>query len=170
MNRKGFTLVEILAVIAVIGIIVTGTYATFNRSWRNNQTDICESDLRELSNGFSSYFVDYGNIVIPDDANYEAVLKDTVAMLNRGYINNQIEVASISPDKKSAKLSTKFKTDPWGNKYELNLNTYSADADGNIPGLIVIYSKGVDGKSSINTYKDGNYGDDVVAVVQPKTD
>ena len=167
-RKKAFTLVEMLAVIAVVGIITAGSYMSLNRTWRNNQTDICESDLRSLSGGFSSYFVDYGNIVIPNDINYNNVLDGVVNTLNRSYLSNEIVVTAISSDKKNVELTTKTKKDPWGNKYVIDVYTYNGADKESVPGLVIIYSKGVDGVSSLSNYKNGNYGDDVVAVVEPK--
>lgn len=168
MKKRGFTLVEILVTIAVIGILITCTAVTYNRVWRNSQIDTCESDLRDISSSFSSFFVDYGNIVIKDDTNYEAVLDETVEILNKQYLTHQIAVTEIATDKKSVKLTTKTKNDPWGNKYNFDIYTYSGDDKESIPGLILIYSKGVDGKSNHTTYKEQNFGDDVIAIVEPK--
>jgi prepilin-type N-terminal cleavage/methylation domain-containing protein len=168
VKRNAFTLVEILITLAVISIVITGSTVTYNKVWRNNQIDICESDLRDLSSGFSSFFIDYGNIVIKPDANYETVLNETIDILNKQYLTNQIVVIEIATDKKSAKLITKNKSDPWGNKYNFNIYTYDGDDKDSVSGLILIYSKGADGKSNHTTYKDQNFGDDVIAIVEPK--
>jgi hypothetical protein len=37
-----------------------------------------------------------------------------------------------------------------------------------IPGLVVISSNGIDSKSNIETYKNGDYCDDIAAIVEPK--
>jgi prepilin-type N-terminal cleavage/methylation domain-containing protein len=168
MKRNAFTLVEILVALAVISIVITGSAVTYNKSWQNNQIDICESDLRDLSSGFSSFFIDYGNIIIKPDANYETVLNETINILNKQYLTNQIVVTEIATDKKSVKLTTKNKSDPWGSKYNFNIYTYDGDDKDSISGLILIYSIGADGKSSHTTYKDQNFGDDVIAIVEPK--
>ena len=168
VTKRGFTLIEILVTIAIIGLLITNTVVTYNRVWRNSQIDNCESDLREISNSLSSFFVDYGNIIIKDDINYDAVLNETVEILNKQYLTHQIVVTEISPDKRSVKLTTKTKTDPWKGKYQINIYTYDGDDKESVSGLIIISSNGVDSISSKETYKDGNYGDDVIAIVEPK--
>ena len=166
--KKAFTLVEVLCVAAIIGILITATTVTFNNVWRNNQTDTCESELRDISSGLKSYLTDYGNIVIKNDMNYEAVINEVVDTMNRQYLPYTVQVDSIADDKKSVKLSAKIKTDPWGGKYQLSVYTYDGSDKDNIPGLVIISSSGTDGKRSAATYKSGNYGDDIIAVVEPK--
>ena len=47
MNKKKcFTLVEILAVLAISGILLVGTAVGVNTLWQNNRVDICESEMR----------------------------------------------------------------------------------------------------------------------------
>jgi len=167
-TKRGFTLVEILAVLVIAGIIISGTAVTYNRVWHNNQTDIAENDLRDISNAFSSYLIDYGNITISDDINYETVIEEIAEVLNKQYLTHEIKIDEISSDKKSVKLSTKTKTDPWNSQYQIDIYTYDGADRESIAGLIIVSSRGVDGKSNKANYKNGNYGDDIVAVLEPK--
>ena len=41
-KKKSFTLVELLAVIAISGILIVGTAFGVNTLWQNNRVDICE--------------------------------------------------------------------------------------------------------------------------------
>ncbi len=167
MKREGFTLVEILGVVVLIGILIAGTSVTVNRVWQNNRIDICESELRDMTTAFKSYFTDYGAIVVAPDGNYETVLNETIEILNNKYLSFAVEVTEIAADKRSAVLETKIKTDPWNNKYSLNIYTYDGADETSVSGLIVIASNGIDAQSSRTTYADGNFGDDVIAVVEP---
>jgi prepilin-type N-terminal cleavage/methylation domain-containing protein len=166
--KKAFTLIEILAVTALCGILITATTISLNKMWQNNQIDVCESELRELSNGFKSYFVDYGGIVITNDLNYETVLGEVLETLNKQYLPFQLAVNQISDDKKSVSLLSKLKTDPWHKKYTVNIYTYDGADKDSTPGLVVISSSGIDAKSSMHTYKDNKYGDDIIAIIEPK--
>lgn len=168
MIKKGFTLVEVLASLVIIGVIISATAVTYNKVWQNNQIDICENDLRDISSSFSSYMIDYGNIVIANDINYETVLEEIVDTLNKQYLSSEIKVDEIASDMKSVKLTTKTKADPWKGKYQINIYTYSGDDKDSIPGLIIITSSGVNGLSSRVTYTDGIYGDDIMAILEPK--
>ena len=167
MKRSGFTLVEILAVITITGIMIVGTVIGVNTLWQNNRIDICESELRDFGNSFKSFFTDYGEIIVYPDSNYENMLSGLVEILNNKYLSYDIEIKEISEDKRSAVFRTKMKKDPWGNKYEIDIYTYEGDDAESMPGLVIISSCGKDSKSNKTEYKNGDYGDDIVAVIKP---
>lgn len=164
MKKKGFTFVEILAVLAVIGILFTGMAVSFNKAWKNNRVDACESELREMVTAFKSYITDYGNITVDSSMDYDTVVDEIINTLNSKYLPYDVEKTGVSADGKSVILKTKVKTDPWNNKYSLHI--YTAQ-EGAIPGLIVIASSGPDSKSNETQYSSENYGDDIVAVIKP---
>lgn len=164
MKRKGFTFVEILAVIAIAGILITGSAIGFNKAWQNNRVDTCESELREMVTAFKSYITDYGIITIDTSMDYDTVIDEVVNTLNSKYLPYDVEKTGVSADGKSVTLTTKVKTDPWNNKYCLHI--YTAE-EGTVPGLIVIASSGPDSKSNETEYSSENYGDDIVAVIKP---
>jgi len=164
LKKKGFTLVEILAVLAVVGILITGIAVSFNKAWQNNRVDACESELREMVTAFKSYITDYGNITVDSSMDYDTVINEVVSTLNSKYLPYDVEKTGVSADGKSITLKTKLKTDPWNNKYSLHI--YTAQ-EGTVPGLIVIASSGPDSKSNETEYSSENYGDDIVAVIKP---
>lgn len=168
IKKSAFTIVELLTVTAIISILITASAIPLNRLWRNNQVDICESEIRELTAGLKSYITDYGGIVIANDMNYETVAGELINILNKQYFPYELRLDSIAADKRSMVLSTKIKMDPWGGHYKLSVYTYNGSDHDSIPGLVIISSSGVDGQSSIGTYKDGEYGDDVLAVMEVK--
>lgn len=166
-KKKGFTLVEILVVVAISGILIVGTAIGVNRLWQNNRIDICESELRDFTNSLKSYFTDYGPIKISADSNYETVVNETIELLNSKYLSCDTELDEVSDDKKSFRLKTKLKEDPWGNKYEFDIYTYSGADAATKTGLAIISSSGPDSKSNRTEYKNGDYGDDIIAVINP---
>ena len=57
MNKKKcFTFVEILGVLAIVSILSAAMFVGVNKIWQNNRIDICESELREMTTAFKSYF------------------------------------------------------------------------------------------------------------------
>ncbi|MBS7306114.1 MAG: prepilin-type N-terminal cleavage/methylation domain-containing protein [Lachnospiraceae bacterium] len=166
-KKRCFTFVEILGALAIISILTAAMSVGVNTIWQNNRIDICESELREMSAAFKSYFTDYSNIVIAPDANYDNVLNETVELLNTKYLPYEIKVSEIAADKKSATFETVIKQDPWKQKYRMNIYTYNGDDAGSIPGMIVISSNGADSVSNKGSYSSDDFGDDVIAVIEP---
>ena len=166
-KKKCFTLVEILAVIAISGILFVGTAVGVNTLWQNNRVDICESEMRDFTNGFKSYLTDYDTIKAESDSNYEDVMNAVVELLNSKYLSCDVEIDAVSDDKKSITLKTKAKEDPWGNKYEFYIYTYSGVDATSMPGLVIVSSCGKDSQSNKKEYKNGNYGDDIIAIINP---
>lgn len=166
-KKKCFSLVEILGVMAMVSILAVAMSVGVNKIWQNNRIDICESELREMTAAFKSYFTDYSNIIITPDANYDNVLNETVDLLNTRYLPYEIKISEIAEDKKSATFETVIKCDPWHQKYKMNIYTYSGEDAESIPGMIVISSNGADSLSNKNSYSSDDFGDDVIAVIEP---
>lgn len=167
IKKKCFTFVEILGVLAVISIITIATTVGVNRIWQNNRIDTCEAELRDMTNAFKGYIIDFGNPVIIPDSNYENTLDEMVDLLNTKYLPYKVILKETSQDKKSVTLETVIKEDPWRGKYEINIYTYSADDAESIPGLVVITSNGIDGISNKEGYADEDFGDDILAIIEP---
>lgn len=166
-KKKCFTFVEILGVLVIISILSVAMFVGVDRVWQNNRIDICESELREMTTSFKSYFTDYSNIIITPDSNYDNVLNEVVEILNTQYLPYEIKVNEIASDKKSITLETVIKTDPWGQKYRLNIYTYDGEDTDSIPGMVLITSNGADSISNKSTYSDEKFGDDIIAVIEP---
>ena len=167
MKKRCFTFVEIIGVMAVIGLLFTGTVTYINRVWQNNRIDICESELREITGAFKSFYTDYGNFTAEPDSNYETVINETVNLLNKKYLPYEIETDEIAEDKKSLKLKTKIKKDPWNNNYKLIIYTFKGEDEETVPGLVIIISGGKDAEFNSESYAEGIFGDDIIAVIEP---
>lgn len=168
MKKRAFTFAEILCAIAVIGILITGTVIGVNRLWQNNRIDICEADMREMTTGIKNYLTDYGVIEIEATDYYRDTAEEIVNELNRMYLPYKVNIVSIAGDRRSMELKTTLKDDPWGNSYQLNIYTYNG-ADADVPcGVVIISSNGADSISNKDSYSDDDYGDDVIAIVEPE--
>lgn len=168
-KRKAFTLVEVMAVIVIIGIIGAFSYKSYQTTLKNQRIDATEADLRAFSQSFSSYNIDYGSIEISDtltDAAYRDKVDEVIGILNRQYLPVEIQFDSVITGRKGFKCTTKLKKDPWDQLYEIYINT--KEETGVPSGVVVVTSKGPDRESQFNTYASNNYGDDILVIIEPK--
>lgn len=62
MKRKGFTLIEVIVVIALIGVLTSFLVPSFEKSGERAKNTKLASDLKVLDSGISLYKLDNGNL------------------------------------------------------------------------------------------------------------
>jgi prepilin-type N-terminal cleavage/methylation domain-containing protein len=70
--RHGFTLIEILVVVAIIGILMAAGFVAFTNARRGSRDARRQSDMRAMQNAFEQYY----------NANDDAYASDPNLMLN----------------------------------------------------------------------------------------
>ena len=61
----GFTLIEMLVVIAIIGLLAAIVFPVFSRVRENARRSSCQSNLKQIGLGIIQYAQDYDEIVVP---------------------------------------------------------------------------------------------------------
>jgi prepilin-type N-terminal cleavage/methylation domain-containing protein len=193
--KKGLTFVEVMIVILIIAILITISSIQYNNITNNSRIQSAENDLSGWMSDINHYIEDYGpfrvdikdgidteeeylsflcgitNEIIPDDEKDFSGFDDiSNSPLNifQSYCTNAFVIADPVNDVEFEKeenrhyiiLTTRYQKDPWGQRYKIICDTVS--------GKIVVVSAGKDTIFNINSYKIGNYGDDVILVVNPK--
>ena len=59
MKRIGFTLIELLVVVAIFLILVAILFPVFGRSFHDERSSSCRTNLRQIGLGFAIYVQDY---------------------------------------------------------------------------------------------------------------
>lgn len=84
--KKGFTLVEIMIVVAIIGIVIAIAVPGFIRARRVSQARACQANLQRIDGAIENYAMDFrlstgdevtqGNLTAPDGLITEPYLRD----------------------------------------------------------------------------------------------
>lgn len=140
-NEKGFTLIEILIVVVIIGILMVALMPKLGGFTKSSEVSATETDLRVMKNGIQQHFID----------NRDQDL--TITELNK-YSDFQLaKVSGTNPEI----YKTTTKVDAWKNPYYVYVS--------NTDRYISFYSYGPDGVKSNNPQ---DTKDDIFLVFYPK--
>ena len=93
MNKKGFTLVEIMIVVAIIGLLAAIAIPNFVRARQKAQAEACIANLRQIEGATQVWAVDTG-------------ANDTVTPGWNDLVTNYIRTQPVCPAKGNYTLST----------------------------------------------------------------
>ncbi|MFP3727434.1 prepilin-type N-terminal cleavage/methylation domain-containing protein [Priestia filamentosa] len=148
-NSRGFTLIEVLTVIVIIGLLIVFLAPNLNSFTNNSQVTVVETDIRLLKSNVQEHFVD--NPTQKLNANLLKKYFATPVQLESGYTESSDPVKYVLPEKK----------DPWGNNYEVIVGKNEL--------FVAFHSYGPNKTDDI---KDGitgdNLKDDVLAIYYPQ--
>ncbi len=65
-QKKAFTLLEILIVVAILGIMMAGAIITFNKWFIKSRDAVRKADLNAISNAVETYKLEYNRYPVPD--------------------------------------------------------------------------------------------------------
>lgn len=83
-GQRGFTLLELMIVVAIIGILAGILIPNFTHARAQAQTAACEANLREIATAFELYYAD--NQVYPTGSNTK-IVANTIASGGVNYLN-----------------------------------------------------------------------------------
>lgn len=145
-NQKGFTLIEILTVIVILGMVFSYLIPRFGGFTRNSEISAAEADIRTMKASVQQHYIDSRDEdLLLEDLNQ---LIDFKVELSEGYLETD----------NPAKYETVIKKDPWENPYYV----YVSNA-GDI--YVSFYSLGPDGTKSANPT---DPGDDIIMIFYPR--
>ncbi len=95
-KNKGFTLVELLIVIVILGILATVTVFAVRGITDKGKTSACTADQNTLQTALESYYAQNGNAIVPTEAQ----------LVTAGLIRQQSTYLAITPSNIVAGVET----------------------------------------------------------------
>ena len=117
VRRAGFSLMEMLVVIVIIGVLIGMLGASYISARNHARRGRAETQLRELVKAWDEYFLMYGSFPNSGDTimSYHTTLQPLLSTDSTGHNTKQIPFLSI-------KMGTGDYCDPWGNPYHINFS------------------------------------------------
>jgi prepilin-type N-terminal cleavage/methylation domain-containing protein len=126
-RTSGFTLPELLTVIAIIALLMMASFGALSRARELGKRAKSEAQLRELVNAWQQYYVTYGKwpsrLNGQDDV--EANATTLAPLTDPDDSDNEYGVVFLNAD-----ISGKL-LDAWGNAYRLSFESSSSGNDRN---------------------------------------
>lgn len=130
--KSGFTIVELLIVIVVIGILAAITIVAYNSIQTKARTNAVTADLRSIEKAMLLYRADYGKLPLAADWYSGTTMPPTSRWATE-------IIAGLKAEKIIS--SSALEKDPWGQHYWYDNNDCSIGSSGNSP----VKSVGPDG-------------------------
>jgi len=191
-TKRAFTLIELLTVIAIIGVLVALLFPAIKSALGKAEATKAQQGVSSLATAFKSYYTEYGHwpATTTDPSGVISTTNWMVALLrgenkstfdpampNVTYNGNPRQIRFL--EMKNADLyidpvnNVTNYVDPWKNQYQVIFDTSYSDTNKNpfvpAPGAVVhegflIWSKGPDGQDSTYANSGGNPAGDGVGV------
>lgn len=152
MKHRGFTIVELLCVIAIIGLLASMILAGLNVARERARVLRARRDIAQLVTAWTAYYSDYHSFPTITEESMEdgwIVTRRDVVQILRGLENYNNQNPRRIPYMEFHQLSTQF-LDPWGQPYRIiwdDDNTGQVMVpEGPLRMSIAIWSAGRDGQ------------------------
>jgi prepilin-type N-terminal cleavage/methylation domain-containing protein len=166
LKRSGFTLIEMLVVIAIIAILAGLLFPAINRALETAKRNQAAADVRSIAGAITMFYNDYGYLPIElsrqgdndISAESEAEVQRIIQVLT-AVDRGANEAHAINPRRKVYLSMPKFSeegtfNDPWGNFYRIRMDTnfdnivFFEETNTNHRTRAIVFSTG-DGKRTI---------------------
>ena len=167
LDRKGFTISELIIVMIILSILFVGMTTTYNIHVKNSRIDTVEGNLVIFKSDIEAYLEDYGvfNVSRTAPADYKNTqIRGFLNKLSTDYLHLTYDMNTIVILPGSFQVDT-LTVDPWKNPYRMFYNT---DPTSPTVGTCILASAGPNLSYTSDTYATGDFGDDILVTIVPK--
>lgn len=163
-TRKGLTLVELMVVLIIVVIVTLGFGASASRQIKRTNRETVVNEMQVLASGLSDAYYDLGNPAYdPDTEEGKNQFKTFLGIVSSEYVGYTFDLSTLVEKDNGFYVEVEDPLDV----YEQRYCCWFVTKDG-MARYVLVASGGDDGKISFDTYKSGDYSDDIVLMVRPK--
>lgn len=159
-------MVEIMVVLIIVVIVTLGFGASASRQVKRTNRETVVNELQVLATGLSDAYYDLGNPSYdPETAEGRTQFENFLKIVSSEYIGYTFDYTTLVVSDGKNGFSVEV-SDPL-DVYEQRYKCWFVTKEG-LARYVIVACGGDDGKISFDTYKDGDYKDDIVLMVRPK--
>ena len=118
-DRQGFTLVELITIVAILGLIALIVYPAINSVIRNVKTNSYNNQIAIIEKAAKTWSIDNSNLLKTDGSVYYLPVKE---LLEEGYISND-EIKDPRNSSKNLTGNIEIKYDSGIKQFTYNYNS-----------------------------------------------
>jgi len=118
MNDKGFTLVELLAVIVILGVILTITIVSYNKTVKKTEFQLTKIQIDKIEDAAEVYYLKEG---INNQIEETEHCVELSYLINYGYLDNNTIIDAYEKKEMNGSVIITYKNNSYIYKYNENL-------------------------------------------------
>lgn len=117
MNNKGFSLIELLTVISLLGVILTVTLFSVNKSVKESENKISEIQIGKIEEAAEVYYLKEGVNTTDNETEHCVNLS---YLIEYGYLDNSNIIDAYNKKEMNGSVIISFKNGAYNYKYNEN--------------------------------------------------
>ncbi len=168
-NSRGFTLIEIIGAMIIVSILTIAGSTTASKAIHRSRVDATTADLQIFASDMEAILEDVGVLDLDpaDSMDYRrSKIQEYLALIEQDYTHATFDRATLVPNNNGFTIDTFELMDPWNSHYRLIYNT---NAGKGVPGTCILASPGPNMVFETIGYGDGEFKDDILVIITPKS-
>lgn len=168
VKGSGFSFIEFVLCVALLALFGAGATIYGVQQVKKGKITSTTSTLQVFATDMEAILEDLGTIEIEEGSTEIARKSDIleyIALIEESYTHTHFDKKTLIISESGFEICTDEQIDGWDAKFKLMYNTNSKKG---LPGTCILTSSGPNLTFETDGYTKGEFGDDILLIVQPK--